>query len=129
MGNTTVIVAATLASVAHASAAMSQAACSIECPRERVRFTSCETASVERLPRDRIGIRGRVIASGEGAYCKSRLTVDVLQASMEKTISPMNIDYDFCMIWTAQRGDLVNVNVWERPSPNTGAYALAPCPN
>lgn len=129
MGKITVVVAATLASVAHTSAAMSQALCSIECPRERVRFTSCDTASVERLPRDRIRIVGRVIASGDGAYCKSRLSVDVLQASVEKSISPMNIDYDSCMIWTAQRGDLVNVYVWDRASPNTGAYTLAPCPN
>jgi hypothetical protein len=129
MAKITFILAATLASIAHVSSAMSQTMCSIECPRERVRFTSCSASSIDRPHKDWIAISGKVIESGAGAYCKSRVSVDVLQASMKEPPSPMNIDFDPCLIWTVQRGDLVNVYVWERASPNTGAYTLARCPN
>jgi hypothetical protein len=128
MGKITFIVAIAWASIAHVTPALSQTVCSIECARDRVHFTSCNSAAVERPGRDRIGIVGRVMDRGPGAYCKPRVIVDVLHGPTDSIPSHMNIDYDPCLMWTAERGHLVSIVVWERASPNTGAYTLAPCP-
>jgi hypothetical protein len=127
MGSWTIIFATTLASVALVSAATSQTACEIQCPRGPIRFAGCDISSIEHHYKDRIGIVGRAIEIGSGAYCKSRLSVDVLQASIEGTPSHMNVDYDPCLIWAAQPDAPVKIYVWQRASPNTGAYTLAPC--
>ena len=107
---------------------MSQTVCAIECPRERVQFSGCDARSVEYASRDRVGIIGMVTGLQPGAYCKSRVSVDVLQASMEKMPHQVAIDFDPCVVWIPQNSDRLNIYVWQRASSNTGAYTLAPCP-
>ena len=128
MSQLSALLGATLASIAHVSAAMSQTVCAIECPRERVQFSGCDARSVEYASRDRVGIIGMVTGLQPGAYCKSRVSVDVLQASMENMPHQVAIDFDPCVVWIPQHGDRLNIYVWQRPSSNTGAYTLAPCP-
>ena len=128
MGWVSPLLGATLASIAHVSAAMSQTVCAIECPRERVQFSGCDARSVEYASRDRVGIIGMVTGLQPGAYCKSRVSVDVLQASMENMPHQVAIDFDPCVVWIPQNSDRLNIYVWQRASSNTGAYTLAPCP-
>jgi hypothetical protein len=128
MGQVTALLGATLASIAHVSAAMSQTVCAIECPRERIQFSGCGARSAEHALRERVGIIGMVTGRDPGAYCKSRVLVDVLQASMENMPPHVAIDFDPCVVWIPQNGDRLNIYVWQRASSNTGAYTLAPCP-
>jgi len=85
---------------------------------------------VERVRTGRVGIIGKITGSGRGAYgLYQRVFVDVLQASMDAMPSRIKIDFDPCLIWTAREGDVVNLNVWQRVGPHSGAYTLAPCTN
>jgi len=128
MGRVSALLGATLASIAHVPAAVSQTVCAIECPRERVQFSGCGARSVEYAARDRVGIIGMMTGLQPGAYCKSRVLVEVLQASMENMPHQVAIDFDPCVVWIPQNGDRINIYVWQRASSNTGAYTLAPCP-
>ena len=128
MDRVSALVGATLASIAYVSAAMSQTICVIECRRERIQFSGCGARSVEHALWDRIGIIGTMTGLESGAYCKSRVLVEVLQASVENMPDHVAIDFDPCVVWIPQNGDRLNIYVWQRASSNTGAYSLAPCP-
>jgi hypothetical protein len=96
-----------------------------ECQDEIV--PSCSGFSAERSAPDRINVEGKVIKIGEGAYRKARVSVEVHRASVENAPSQLDIDVGQCLKSPARIGDEVNVYVWRRPSPNSGAYTLAPC--
>jgi hypothetical protein len=128
MSQVTALVGAALASIAYVSTAMSQTVCVIECRREHTQFSGCGAPTAEHALRNRIGIIGTVTGLESGAYCKNRVLADVLQASVENMPDHVAIDFDPCVVWTPQNGDPLNIYVWQRVSPNTGAYTLAPCP-
>jgi hypothetical protein len=97
-----------------------------ECLQPQIRDFACEAATPARV-KNHIHVVGKVTSVGSGAYGKTRLSIEVLQASMNAVASRIDIDVDPCLRSIPQEDDSVNVYVWQRPSPNTGAYALAPC--
>jgi hypothetical protein len=123
------IFAAALAFISVGTAALSQTACEIVCAREDARYSDCNGSSVQHGDRARIGIVGKVINFEAEAYCNNRLSIDVLQASMDSIPTGIKIDFDPCINWRAQVDDVVNIDAWQRPSPSSGACTLAPCPN
>jgi hypothetical protein len=128
------IIAAALPSIAPLPPALGQTECAVVCARD-VRFPDCSGTAIKHAD-GRIGITGKVLDIGTGAYCKTRLSIEILQASMGGTPSRIEIDFDPCLkstvhegdTITVHEGDTINVYVWQRPGPNTGAYTLARCP-
>jgi len=117
---------AALVSIAPLSSAAAQTVCELECSRNAIPFSGCaDTKAKEKF---KTALVVRIAEIGRGEYCKDRVAVDVLRSSVDAFPSRVNIDFDPCDEWTVQIGDIVNVYVWQRPGPNTGAYALAPCP-
>src|SRR5215510_10587016 len=120
------LIFAALTSIAPLPPALGETECALVCARAARSPHSSGTATNH--PDGRIGITGKVLGIGTGAYCKTRLSIEILQASMGGTPSRIEIDFDPCLKSTVHEGDTINVYVWQRPGPNTGAYTLARCP-
>lgn len=127
------ILAAIFGLIAPASLALGQIVpkvVEIICPREPVRFVGCNISPIEFVRTGRVGIVGKITRSEQGAYSfYKRKPVDVQQASIENISPHIMVDFDPCMLWDAGAGDVINVYLWERVGPHSGAYTLAPCPN
>jgi hypothetical protein len=114
--------------VAQTPFAMAQRVIELVCPRLGMQFASCVSSTIDRPFKDRIGLVGNVTQTGEGAYDRTRLSVEIVKASTDRLPSSINIEIDRCLAWKAPLGTEINVYIWQRATPN-GAYLLADCPN
>jgi hypothetical protein len=86
----------------------------------------CSYIAAERPLDGRFGISGEIIEIAPGEYLNRHLTVEVRQASVANAPHRIQIDFHQCMEQKVKVGDYVNLYIWQRPSPNTGAYTPAP---
>ena len=111
------------------TAAPARAECIKLCSLPTPPFRNCNASTVDHPKSGRIGITGRVVeAKTAQPSCNTRVSIEVIKASVQTLPSRIDIEVDGCARWVATTGDVINVHVLALADPGTGSYSVTSCP-
>ena len=114
--------------VLQCTTALAQNECVRMCMFPLVPFANCDLSSIEHPKKGRIGIVGRVVEIKTARpSCNTRVSIEVVRASVETMPSRIDIDIDGCTRWVANTNDVINVHVLALADARNGSYPLAAC--